>query len=194
MDEITRCAISRAPTAWWSCPIIRADFYGHCASYPDLARPARREPRAGRTDVERRVPLGDRAPGATDRSASGVNPSPKRLVNDVVDEPGGLPLLSTTLVELWNSREDGWLRAEAYERIHGGPWCGCTAGRRRVRGAHRCGRKGLRLGCSYAWSGLGEGEAATRRRVPIAEFDLERSEVDGRGDRPVHARPFAHFR
>ena len=42
-----------------------------------------------------------------------------RTVDEVTDEPGGLPLLSTTLVELWGKREGGWLRMEAYERSGG---------------------------------------------------------------------------
>ena len=41
------------------------------------------------------------------------------LVSEIGDEPGGLPLLSTALVELWVARSDGWLRLEAHERLGG---------------------------------------------------------------------------
>ena len=41
------------------------------------------------------------------------------LVAEIGDEPGGLPLLSTALVELWMARSDGWLKLEAHERLGG---------------------------------------------------------------------------
>jgi WD40 repeat protein len=94
-------------------------------------------------------------------------------VEEVSDEPGGLPLLSTALVELWQTREDGWIRIEAHEQTGG------------VRGAvsrlaetsyeqlspaeqEAARRVFLRLVAS------GEGETVTRRRVELDEFDLAR--------------------
>ena len=41
------------------------------------------------------------------------------LVDEVAEEPGGLPLLSTALVELWQARDSGWLRLESHERTGG---------------------------------------------------------------------------
>ena len=41
------------------------------------------------------------------------------LVAEIGDEPGGLPLLSTALVELWMARSDGWLKLEAHESLGG---------------------------------------------------------------------------
>ena len=41
------------------------------------------------------------------------------LVQEVGEEPGGLPLLSTALVEQWRARDGGWLRFESYERTGG---------------------------------------------------------------------------
>ena len=41
------------------------------------------------------------------------------LVDEVSEEPGGLPLLSTALVELWRVRSGGWIRLEAYQRTGG---------------------------------------------------------------------------
>ena len=48
---------------------VRADFYGRCAAYPELSRPARRQPRPGRTDAPRRAAPRDRAAGAPRRPA-----------------------------------------------------------------------------------------------------------------------------
>ena len=41
------------------------------------------------------------------------------LVAEVADEPGGLPLLSTTLLELWQARDGRMLRVEHYRATGG---------------------------------------------------------------------------
>ncbi|HEX9122041.1 MAG TPA: WD40 repeat domain-containing protein, partial [Actinomycetota bacterium] len=91
------------------------------------------------------------------------------LVGEVVDEPGGLPLLSTALLELWQRRHGRAIRLESYSETGG------------VRGAvarlaeqayaeltveQQAVAKGVLLRLS-----TGEGEVVTRRRVPILEFD-----------------------
>jgi WD40 repeat protein/class 3 adenylate cyclase len=148
---------------------IRADYYGHCAPYPDLAEalvanhvlvgPLTRE------ELKRAIELPARRAGLRVESALA-----DALVEEVSDEPGGLPLLSTALVELWQTREDGWIRMEAHEQTGG------------VRGAvsrlaetsyeqlspaeqEAARRVFLRLVAS------GEGENVTRRRVELDEFD-----------------------
>jgi WD40 repeat protein/class 3 adenylate cyclase len=148
---------------------IRADYYGHCAPYPDLAEalaanhvlvgPLKRE------ELKRAIELPARRAGLRVESALA-----DALVEEVSDEPGGLPLLSTALVELWQTREDGWIRMEAHEQTGG------------VRGAvsrlaetsyeqlspaeqKAARRVFLRLVAS------GEGETVTRRRVELDEFD-----------------------
>ena len=152
---------------------IRADYYGHCAPYPDLAEalganhvlvgPLTRE------ELKRAIELPARRAGLRVESALA-----DALVEEVSDEPGGLPLLSTALVELWRTREDGWIRMEAHERTGG------------VRGAvsrlaetsyeqlspaeqEAARRVFLRL------VAFGEGETVTRRRVELDEFDPVRN-------------------
>lgn len=44
----------------------------------------------------------------------------ERILNDVADGPGGLPLLQYTLMALWEQQRDGWLTHEGYEAIGGG--------------------------------------------------------------------------
>ena len=100
---------------------LRADFYGHCAAYPELARlmasnqvlvGPMREP-----ELRRVIELPARRMGVRVDSAL-----VDRLVGEVEDEPGGLPLLSTALVELWEGRSGGWLRISQYESgggVHG---------------------------------------------------------------------------
>jgi WD40 repeat protein/class 3 adenylate cyclase len=148
---------------------IRADYYGHCAPYPDLAEAlAANHVLVGpltREELKRAIELPARRAGLRVESALA-----DALVEEVSDEPGGLPLLSTALVELWQTREDGWIRMEAHEQTGG------------VRGAvsrlaetsyeqlspaeqEAARRVFLRLVAS------GEGETVTRRRVELDEFD-----------------------
>jgi WD40 repeat protein len=151
---------------------IRGDYYGHCGQYPDLAETlAANHVLVGPLtpeELKRAIELPARRAGLRVESAL-----VDALVEEVSDEPGGLPLLSTALVELWQAREDGWMRMEAHEQTGG------------VRGAvsrlaetsyeqlspaeqEAARRVFLRLVAS------GEGETVTRRRVELDEFDLAR--------------------
>ncbi|MEU9155644.1 hypothetical protein AB0D59_35095 [Streptomyces sp. NPDC048417] len=97
---------------------IRADFYGRCAGHaelvdalntatlligpmaPEHVREAVVKPAAvGRLTVERAL---------TDR-----------IVADVAQEPGALPLMSHALLELWRRRRSRTLTLDAYRRIGG---------------------------------------------------------------------------
>jgi WD40 repeat protein/class 3 adenylate cyclase len=151
---------------------IRGDYYGHCGAYPELARLlAANHVLVGpmsRDELRRAIEVPARRTGTRVESAL-----TETLVNEIADEPGGLPLLSTALVELWVARSDGWLRLETHERLGG------------VRGAvarladsslenltdeqaEAVRRMFLRLMTS------GDEGAVTRRRVPLSELDLER--------------------
>ena len=152
---------------------VRADFYGRFAALPALASllaenhvlvgPMKAE------DLRRAIELPSRK--------AGLNVEPAlvdALVADVVDEPGGLPLLSTALVELWQHREGRTLRLETYRRSGG------------VRGAvariadeayegftpeqQETARAILLRLASVA------GDDAVRRRAPLSELELETNE------------------
>jgi WD40 repeat protein/class 3 adenylate cyclase len=152
---------------------IRADFYGHCAEFPELARLlAANHVLVGTMSAEelrRAVELPARRVGLRVESALS-----HALVEEVTDEPGGLPLLSTTLVELWRKREGGWLRMEAYEETGGLRGAVARLAERsyhHLTDAERQTAKTILL----RLVGSGEGEAAVRRRVPLTEFDPDRS-------------------
>jgi WD40 repeat protein len=152
---------------------LRADFYGRCGVYPrfrellstnhvligpmepdELARAI--ELPAHRADLEIDSPLVE------------------ALVRDVAGEPGGLPLLSTALLELWRRREGRRLSHDVYRNSGG------------VRGAvaRLAEQAYARLDADEKVTAralmlrLCSGEAATvvRRRVPLAELDAERDE------------------
>jgi hypothetical protein len=97
---------------------IRADFFGRCADHPELVealntatllvgpmspeqiREAIVKPAAsGRLVVERALTA--------------------RIIADVAQEPGALPLMSHALLELWRRRRARMLTLEAYEAIGG---------------------------------------------------------------------------
>src|SRR6266542_6186488 len=151
---------------------IRGDYYAHCAPYPELAEAlAANHVLVGpltREELKRAVELPARRAGLRVETAL-----VDALVEEVADEPGGLPLLSTALVELWQARDGGWIRLEAFERTGG------------VRGAvsrfaessfdhlsdaeHEAAR-----GVFLRLVAGGDGETVTRRRVSLEEFDLDR--------------------
>jgi len=144
---------------------LRADFYGHCAAYPELSRMlGSNQVLVGsmrRHELRRAIELPARRAGLS------VEPDlVDALIADVEGEPGGLPLLSTALLELWQQRDGARLRLAAYERTGG------------VRGAvarlaeasyntldplqrEQTRRIMLRLA----------GEGGVRARVPIGELD-----------------------
>jgi WD40 repeat protein/class 3 adenylate cyclase len=151
---------------------LRADFYGQCAPYPELAALlAANHVLVGPMspdELRRAIELPARRVGL--RVESNLV---EALVSEVAGEAGGLPLLSTALVELWLERQGDWLTLEAYERTGG------------VRGAvarlaektfaqlsepHREVARKILL----RLVGSGEGEGVVRRRVPLTEFDLDR--------------------
>jgi WD40 repeat protein len=146
---------------------IRADYYGHCAAYPALAELlAANQVLVGPMTAEelrRAIELPARRTGLRVESVL-----VDALVKEVVDEPGGLPLLSTALVEVWQGRDNGWLRMNDYERTGGVR--GAVARLAEASFAHLEGEERetaravlLRL--------VGEDEAGVRRRVAIGEFD-----------------------
>ena len=96
---------------------LRADHFGRLASYPQLADLAGSHVLVGgmsRTELRRAV----RKPA----ELSGLELEPElvdALVDDVAGETGGLPLLSTALVELWQAREGRRLPLAAYLTLGG---------------------------------------------------------------------------
>jgi WD40 repeat protein len=147
---------------------IRADFYGRCAEHPALAG------MLGTSNVlvgpMSAVEYRRAIEGPARRAGLRIDPElVDALVAEVADEPGGLPLLSTAMVELWERREGRVIRMGAYAETGGvrgavgrmaeAAYGGLTEGQRDVaRSAF------LRLAS-------GEGEGIVRRRVPFADFD-----------------------
>jgi WD40 repeat protein/DNA-binding SARP family transcriptional activator len=153
---------------------IRADYYGRCAAFPELADLL----------AANHVLVGpmqrDELRRAVERPALrvGLHVEPEltdALVADVEEAPGALPLLSSALLELWQRRDGRRLRHAAYEQTGG------------VRGAVARlaedtfdqldpAQQTLARSLLVRLAGEGPEGAVERRRVPLAELETERSE------------------
>jgi hypothetical protein len=165
---------------------LRADYYGRCAEHPGLAEQLEAsQVLVGPMDAEevrRAIEL------PAHRAGLRVEPQlSKAMVADVAGEPGGLPLLSTALLECWERRQGRTLTLAGYRErggVHGA--VARLAGRAWLtldpdeQAAAR--RLLLRL------AGPGEGQAVTRRRVALAEVEPERDQPTARALEVLTAR------
>jgi WD40 repeat protein/DNA-binding SARP family transcriptional activator/energy-coupling factor transporter ATP-binding protein EcfA2 len=153
---------------------LRADFYGRCAAYAELAgllasnhvlvRSMQRD------ELRHAIELPARRVGLrVDTELADA------LVADVKDEPGALPLLSTALLELWQRRDGRRLRFTVYEQTGG------------VRGAvARMAEDAfdqldgeqqvVARGVLMRLAGEGAAGGVERRRVSLAELETDSNE------------------
>jgi WD40 repeat protein/DNA-binding SARP family transcriptional activator len=97
---------------------LRADFFGHVAPYVELADliGANHVLLAPMTRSELRRVI----EGPAERAGLDVEPElVDAVVDDVAGETGGLPLLSTAMLDLWLAREGRTLTLASYERTGG---------------------------------------------------------------------------
>jgi WD40 repeat protein len=153
---------------------VRADFYGRCAAYPELSRVlGANHVLVGsmqRDELRRAVELPARSVGLRIESEL-----VEALITDVAGEPGALPLLSTSLLELWQRRDGRRLTLSAYQ--HAGGVHGAVA--RLAESSYERlepGRQDVARRILLRLAGEGEGEAVVRRRVPVTELEGERSQ------------------
>jgi WD40 repeat protein/DNA-binding SARP family transcriptional activator len=153
---------------------LRADFFGRLAAYIELA------------DLvgPNHVLLGPMSPtelrraiqGPAERTGLEVEPAlVDALVDEVAGEAGGLPLLSTALLDLWRERDDHSLTLDAYARTGGVRGAigrhAETAFRSLTEDEQQVARRiFLRLVAG------GETEPLTRRRVTRSELDADEDE------------------
>ncbi|HEY2320257.1 MAG TPA: BTAD domain-containing putative transcriptional regulator, partial [Solirubrobacteraceae bacterium] len=97
---------------------LRADFYGRIGAHQRFAELlSHSHALVGPMDREE---LTQAIEGPAARAGLAIErPLVDALVAEVADEPGGLPLLSTALLELWRARDGHILRFEAYRRSGG---------------------------------------------------------------------------
>ena len=152
---------------------IRADFYGRCAEYPTLsAQISANNVLVGpmsREELRRAIELPARKAGL--RVEPELVPA---LVDDVASQPGGLPLLSTALLELWQERSGRTLREASYAASGGVSGAVARLAERayqRLREPERERARAILLRLADA-----EESALVRRRVALSELEVERDE------------------
>jgi WD40 repeat protein/transcriptional regulator with XRE-family HTH domain len=97
---------------------VRGDFYGHCANHRDLADAVRR----ANLLVGPMSPAELREAITGPAAAVGLNVEralTARILDEVTDRPGALPMLSHTLLETWRRRRGRTLTLAAYEETGG---------------------------------------------------------------------------
>ena len=148
---------------------MRADYYGHCAAYPQLAKPV----------GSNQILVGPLAHAElvsviehpAQRVGLRVEPGlTEELLSDLGDEPGTLPLLSTALLELWQAREAGRLTLAAYRGSGGVQGAVARLAERAFANLSDVERE-IARSIFLRLAGSGEGEGVVRRRVPLSEFD-----------------------
>ncbi len=147
---------------------LRADFYGRVGGHSRFAELlSHNHTLVGPMD---RQELAEAIEGPAARAGLEIEHAlVDALVAEVADEPGGLPLLSTALLELWRRRDGHMLRFDAYRRSGGvrgavGRLAEAAYGQLTESERHAARNVMLRL--------VAEEEGALhRRRVPLAEIE-----------------------
>jgi WD40 repeat protein/DNA-binding SARP family transcriptional activator/energy-coupling factor transporter ATP-binding protein EcfA2 len=157
---------------------LRADFYGRCAAYPELARPLA----ANHVLVGAMQP--DELHRAIERPAerAGLRVDAEladALVADVSDEPGALPLLQTALLELWQHREGRHLRLAAYEQLGGVKGAVARLAEHAYGQLDGCQRAAVR-DVLVRLASASEAGGVERRRLPLAELEVGAGDEFGR--------------
>jgi WD40 repeat protein/DNA-binding SARP family transcriptional activator len=154
---------------------LRAEFYGRCAAYSELATllganhvlvgPMSRD------ELRRVIEL------PAQRAGLRVEPElVERLLADAEDQPGALPLLSSALLELWQQRDGRHLRLAAYERTGGVR--GAVARLAEAAYDHLdLAEQTVARSILLRLAGQDDGAGPVRRRVALEELDADRDDV-----------------
>jgi WD40 repeat protein len=111
-------AVRRAGSRWRVVVAIRADFYGRCAEHRGLAEAVARAHLLASPMTREELRDVIVKPAAA-QNLIVERKLTARLIEEVVDEPGGLPLLSHVLAETWRRRRGHTLTMEGYEAAGG---------------------------------------------------------------------------
>lgn len=151
---------------------VRADYYGHCAAYRDLAELL----------GANQILVGPMTAGELARAielparAAGLRIEPEvtsALVADVLDQPGGLPVLSATLLDLWQRRNGRTIRRDDYVRI-GGVSGAVSRLAETAFGRLTPGQQDLARAILLRLAVVDERAVVVRRAAHLAEFDADR--------------------
>ncbi|MGW3117857.1 nSTAND1 domain-containing NTPase [Streptomyces sp. NPDC001107] len=148
---------------------VRADFYARCAEHRDLA-----DALSGAGLLVGPM-TADELRDAVVRPAQAVGHLVEReltakIVEEVLDQPGGLPMLSHALLETWRRRKGRMLTLAAYEAA-GGVRGAIAASAEEVYGQLTAPQQGAARLLLLRMIEPGRGTADTRRPLTLAELD-----------------------
>ncbi len=149
--------------------VLRADFYGHCASYGRLA--AALEDRQALIGPMTEEELRRAVERPAERAGLVLEPGlAEGILHDVVGEPGALPLLSHCLLETWRRRSDRMLTLLGYLQSGGVRGALAKTAERVYHEALTAEQQALARNIFLRLTELGEGTEDTRRRVRLGEL------------------------
>lgn len=153
---------------------LRADYYGRCAAYPELSALIAANNVLVRS--MQRDELQRAVEGPCQRAGLRIEAElVQTLVADVEHEPGGLPLLSTALLELWQHRDGRRLRHATYERT-GGVHGAVARLAEEAYGQLNEAQQAIARGVLMRLVSAGDGDDVERRRVALDELEINRNE------------------
>jgi DNA-binding SARP family transcriptional activator/WD40 repeat protein len=169
MTELARLALE--PDGGTTVVVaLRADFYGRCGDNAPFARLLSGDHvlvgRMSREDTLRAVEVPAAAVGLVLEPGLAAT-----MVDDVGDEPGGLPLLQTALLELWAARRGSELTLESYRSLGGVRGAVARLAERAYSQLDDDGKDAARSVMMRLVAG--DGPTAVRRRAPLTELDLD---------------------
>ena len=149
--------------------VLRADFYGHCATYGRLA--AALENRQALIGPMTEEELRRAIERPAEEAGLALEPGlAEGILRDIVGEPGALPLLSHCLLETWRRRSDRMLTLLGY--LQSGGVRGAIA--KTAETVYHDGltpeQQALARNIFLRLTELGDGTEDTRRRVRVGEL------------------------
>ncbi|KUJ66098.1 hypothetical protein ACZ90_40305 [Streptomyces albus subsp. albus] len=162
---------------------VRADFFGRCAGHRGLTAALRGATLLvgpmGPAELREAIVKPAGAAGLiVERSLTA------RIVAEVADEPGGLPLMSHALLETWRRRRGRTLTEEAYQSV-GGVHGAIAATAERVHGELSAPQAELARRILLRLITPGEGAQDTRRPADRAELAVDGAPGDASDDTSV---------
>ena len=159
---------------WVIVLALRADHYGRCADYPELAS------LLAASNVLVRPMQPDELREAITQPArlAGLSIDDElvdALVADVERQPGALPLMSTTLLQLWERREGRRLSHVSYARL-GGIQGAVARLAEDAFGQLDADEQQLARSVFMRLVGSTDGDVVERRRVTLDELEVDRDE------------------
>jgi WD40 repeat protein/DNA-binding SARP family transcriptional activator len=162
------CALAEADRQVNLIIALRADFYPHCAQYPELREAlARHQEYIGPMSAEE---LGRAVREPARRGGWEFEPGLVDLIlRDVGDEPGALPLLSHALLETWKRRRGRMLTVQGYMES-GGVRGAIAKTAETVFSQMTADQQHIARNIFLRLTELGEGTQDTRRRAATTEL------------------------